>query len=339
MKNLNHIALALLLIAALPSFSQPVARVSKAPTTQNQQPEMPPIFVDRENHQVVARDETGRVIWSTRLEGYLGLVRPPHLLYDADRVYLSHSDGITALDRRNGKILWHEKGPNDRMLLSRDLLLATDCSSRQGGDKEDRLVLGRQVTDGKEGFRFVLPLTDFDPLPIEEKAGLFIVQNNGFPGDVTDALMLDRQGHVWRRFDQEIIDAKQTGETRLIMTSHDLQCWSSEGSLLWKQDFAHSEFLAAGKLLILPDKSCVAFLYGRISDSGVQLMRVSVSDGGVIWKTQCDGLGVAHSKYRHEARVTLAEKSLNVVSDASGGKFTETLDVDSGKRLQRTTQK
>ena len=60
------------------------------------------LAIDYDAGQVVRRDPSGQVLWATPLEGYLGRVRPPHLLADADRVYVTHGDGVTALDRRTG---------------------------------------------------------------------------------------------------------------------------------------------------------------------------------------------------------------------------------------------
>src|SRR5262245_23923525 len=79
----------------------------------------PPRFaIDEKERAVVARDADGKLRWSTRLDGYLGGVRPPHILWDARRVYLTREDGVTALDAETGKLLWHAKGPNNCLLLS-----------------------------------------------------------------------------------------------------------------------------------------------------------------------------------------------------------------------------
>src|SRR5262245_20260138 len=69
-----------------------------------------PFAIDHDARCVVGRD--GMMEWSTRLEGYLGLVRPPHLLFDKERVYVTHGDGVTALDVRTGVVLWHSPGPS-----------------------------------------------------------------------------------------------------------------------------------------------------------------------------------------------------------------------------------
>ena len=45
----------------------------------------------------VVRRDAGQIRWSTRLGNALDVLRPPHLVWDAKRVYVRHSDGVTAL--------------------------------------------------------------------------------------------------------------------------------------------------------------------------------------------------------------------------------------------------
>src|SRR5262245_31435103 len=50
--------------------------------------------------RVFRLDKGGKVFWSARLAGHLGgWHREPHLLADEKQLYLSHDDGVTALDR------------------------------------------------------------------------------------------------------------------------------------------------------------------------------------------------------------------------------------------------
>src|SRR5262249_15815143 len=80
-----------------------------------------------EGNHVVCRDVANQVLWSVAFEGRLDGVRPPHLIFDTQAVYVSQGDGVTALDGKTGKILWHSAGPNERMKLTKELLLATRC--------------------------------------------------------------------------------------------------------------------------------------------------------------------------------------------------------------------
>src|SRR5262245_52970475 len=113
--------------------------------------------------RVLGRDSKGDIRWSTRLDGNLGTVRPPDVLWDEKRVYISHKQGITALHVHDGAVLWHWEGPNHCLLLSGNLLLATDCSVAPRGG---RWLLARDVSKGHEAFKVKLPSKDFDPMPI-----------------------------------------------------------------------------------------------------------------------------------------------------------------------------
>jgi hypothetical protein len=86
----------------------------------------------------------------------------------------------------------------------------------------------------------------------------------------------------------------------------------------------------------LPGGEVVAFLFDRISDSGVQLARLDPASGKVAWRISCDGLGVTHSEYEHDVTVKVEGSRLRVTSRASGGRFTELRDLRSGRRLRRT---
>src|SRR5436305_9231071 len=89
----------------------------------------PGITIDYQTQSVESRDKNGKLLWSVPLKKPLALHRDPHFLTDTERVYVSHADGVSALDRQSGKVLWYSEGPYSRMLLSDRLLLAADCTS------------------------------------------------------------------------------------------------------------------------------------------------------------------------------------------------------------------
>src|SRR5215468_5085762 len=107
----------------------------------------PPRFeIDHAARRVVRLD-AGTTRWSMSLPGDVRGVMPPHLLWDAKRVYVRHQGGITALAAESGVTLWHAEGPTDRLVLSRDLLLTT----------HDGWVTGRAVSTGAEVLKVRLP--------------------------------------------------------------------------------------------------------------------------------------------------------------------------------------
>jgi hypothetical protein len=89
----------------------------------------------------------------------------------------------------------------------------------------------------------------------------------------------------------------------------------------------------------LPGGDLVAFVHGRIYDSGVQLVRLDRGDGRRVWEAICSPLGVFHSQYRHTAAVAVAGGRLTVTSKGSYGAFVEVLDARDGKQLSREVKK
>jgi outer membrane protein assembly factor BamB len=294
------------------------------------------IAIDHAAHRVERRDAAGNFIWATPLEGYLGLVRPPHLLTDALRVYVTHADGVTALDARTGAVAWHSPGPADRMLLSGGLLLATDCSYGEHITKSGRWVLARNAATGAEVFRVGLPAEEFDPLPIEDAAGLILVQKTDDVGGDGLALLIDHAGQVRHRFDRQVVAARLwAGGDRLVLTSRDVVRLSDAGEVRWAAPFPNPEWLAGGGFVPLPGDGLVVFLYGCIHDSGVQVMRLDPATGRRLWGANCDPLGVLHSSYNHKAVVDPVGGHLRVTSRGSYGTFVEVLDARDGHRVSR----
>jgi outer membrane protein assembly factor BamB len=301
------------------------------------EPRTPPdVRIDPDAGQVARLDASGRVVWSTHLDGYLGRVRPPHLLHDADRGYVTHGDGVTALDWATGKQLWHAKGPGDRLCLSGGLLLATDCSIGEEITKGGRWLIARTTATGEEAFRVPLPVQDFDPVEIRQIAGLFLVQKIEMPDGKGGSYLIDRQGRVRHRFHRQVVAGRVQGEDRVFLTSTDVVRLSADDQVVWAVPFAGGEWIAGGGLLELEGGDLLAFLYGCISDSGVQVTRLDPATGKAVWQAGCAPLGVTHSEYDHRVRVAVEGSRVRVTSRGSGGTFVEVLDLGSGRQLRRT---
>ncbi len=290
---------------------------------------------DEDAHRVVKRDSANNVLWSTPLDGRLYRARPPDLLTDAARTYVTHEDGVTALDSASGAVLWHSPGPADRMLLSGDLLLATECSTGDSLGTSGRWVTARATATGHEVFRVELPLQEFDPEPIDEIAGLFLVQSALWPGPAGVALLIDREGRVRFRCDCRIIDAVRRAEDRLIFTGKRVVSLSAKDVVRWSVPIQYADWLTCGGLVPLTTGGVVAFHYCCIADSGVQVLCFDPSQGTVLWSTYCKALGVSHSAYQHEATVKQLDDQLRVTSRGSYGTFIETLDASTGRLVSR----
>jgi outer membrane protein assembly factor BamB len=293
------------------------------------------LVIDREAEKVIRTSPDGSVQKQIHLDGYVGGVRPPHLVADADRVYFTNDGGVTALDFRTGRTAWRSPGPDDRLLLSGDLLLATYCSSRNDRADGGRWLVARWAATGTEAFRVALPTRDFDPLPIIEAAGLFVVQALDSPRGEGAALLIDRAGRVFHRFDRQVVAANPDGADRLVLTSRDVVRLGADGGVLWALPFADQMWLPGGGLVPLPGGDVAAYLYCRISDSGVLVARLDPAAGRKRWETKCRGLGVAHSKYKHDAIAVADGGRLVVTSRGSYGTFVEALDMETGRLAGR----
>ncbi len=299
------------------------------------------VVIDRDSRAIARVDSNGDCRWKAPLDGYICSARPPHILADTNQAYVTHADGVTALDVRTGKIAWLSHGPeNHRLLLSGDLLLATDCSSRTYAAKSGRWLVARWAATGQEAFRVGLPVEDFDPLPIKEVAGLFLVQVHDLPNGAGAALLIDRAGQVRHRFDRQVVSVTALGEDRLVLTSRDVVRLGSDGGVRWVVPFADREFIPGGGLFPLPCGDVAAYLYCKIGDSGVRVMRLNPRNGKKKWEASCGPLGcsrsgeVLHSKYSQDAVVEFNNGKL-VVTSCGDGTFVEAVDVETGQRVGR----
>jgi outer membrane protein assembly factor BamB len=302
------------------------AEAKRVEAEADPEPESPklPVEIDKTANRVLRKDEAGQRIWSVTLDGYLGGVRPPHLLLDGDRVYISRGDGVTALNGRTGQIVWHSAGSSDRLCLSDGLLLATD----------GRRVTARASGTGEEVFRVPLPLQDSDPWDLGEMAGLFLVQEGERPGGEGAGLLFDRNGQIRYRFDRQVITGKLLGRDRIFLTSRDVIRLSSDDQIIWSLKFSH-EWVAGGGIVELEARDLLVFVHGRICDSGVQLIRLNADSGEVVWRAYCAPLGGFHSRYHHWANARVEESRIKITSRGSHGTIVEYLDTKSGQQLER----
>jgi outer membrane protein assembly factor BamB len=293
--------------------------------------------LDREGQRVLRLTPEGLEKWSTHLDGYLGLVRPHHIQADLARAYITHEDGVTALNVVTGAVAWHSPGPGDRMLLSDDLLLAADCRSAGSDGIQERWLTARSATTGVELFRVKLPLMDFDPLPVTELVGFFLVQDQDRPGGKGNALLVDRYGRVRHHFDRYIVTATRRANGCLFLTGHGVTRTADDGVVLWSLPFKNWQWIPGGNLVPLPDGDVVAFAYCGIGNSGVEVVRLNPESGQLIWEANCLPLpNVMHSEYDHKAEVLRTDGRLRVTSRGSAGTFVEELDERTGLRINRS---
>ena len=286
---------------------------------------------------VVRHDGPDRVVWATQLDGDLGGVRPPHLIADAHRVYVANGGGVTALDVGTGKIVWNSSGPNERMLLSRDLILATVCGSSEAIKANGRFATSRKVTDGSIEFKIRLPDAWEDPLPIGEVAGLFLIQDYRSRDNGDGALLVDRSGRVRFHLRRLVTDGIRLGDDLVLLLNGEVVRLASSGNVRWSfpSHILGDDERGSGGIVALPGGDLLEYEFEDISDSGVGLKRFEPSGGKMRWDAFCKPLGVSHSIYHHRAHVVIEAGQVKVISRGSYGTFTEWLALSTGQQVRR----
>jgi len=266
------------------------------------------------------------------LGGELGGVRPPHILADSERVYVAGDDGVTALSTQTGDVVWHSRGPKERMLLSAELLIATECGSSKALEANGHWVTARAVADGGEVFKLRLPAELNDPLPIWEFGGLFVVEDEG------RAVLIGRDGRLRHQLDNTVLGGVRLGDDVVLLMGGKVARLAPSGTPRWSIPSSGVD-TDDGGIVSLPDGDLVEYDFGVVSDSGVRLKRFDPSDGATRWETFCRPLGVAHKSYLHFATVVLDADQLKVISRGSYGSFVEWLDPSTGRHIRRTQSK
>lgn len=135
-----------------------------------------------------------------------------------------------------------------------------------------------------------------------------------------------------------MLSPANAAKNALFLTCSDVARVAANDKLVWSISFGDHEWTAGGGLVDLPGGDLLAFRFGRISDSGVDLIRFDSMSGKAVWKVHCAPLGVDHSKYRHDAFVAVEGEKLRVTSKGSFGTFVEILDMKTGRQLERTSK-
>jgi hypothetical protein len=157
-------------------------------------------------------------------------------------------------------------------------------------------------------------------------------------GGEDEALVIDRLGGVRRRFPRGVIGALAHRETAIFLYCDGVAGFSPDAEARWTTPLAEGVKLWGGGL-VEAGEDVVAFRYSPFADSGVQLLRLKAATGEVVWRARCAPLGRKHSKYEHNARVTIEGEQIRVTSRGSFGTFVEVLDLRTGKQLERTVSK
>ena len=262
----------------------------------NAKPQAAPSYLlDRDAKRVVRHDAKKNGVWSRDFQDDIGGVRPPNIVWDDKRVYFTHAYGVMALDAENGKTLWKTIGPVYGLLLCDGLLLGTGYTPTVPATIYSCWLFACDSAKGTIVFKTLLPREFTDPQAVHVVAGYFVVQTGEAPGGQGGTLLFDKKGDIRHRLNRQVVDGKRFDDDVVLLTSKDVVRVSANDRPAWSIPFERHQWISGGGLVDLLDGDMIAFRHGRISDSGVELIRFTPA-GKEKWKAYCPGLRVGLSK-------------------------------------------
>jgi hypothetical protein len=290
-------------------------------------------FLD-DDLNVVYYKKNQTIVWARKFTGRLGGVRPPHILSDQSRVYVSHNNGILALNKPDGDFLWYQEGPNERMALNGNVLYAVSRGHGNKGEKNGWWLFARDTKSGNLAFKYELSQDDdYDPDPVKVFDDVVVVQKSySFEGG--DTKFIDGKGKLLHQLPFEVVDMATNNGRYYVLSGSKVLGYGKDWKPFGIWSFPQAEFLPRGRLFFLNGNTALAYLFCPISDSGVQLMKFDTTTGRTIWNYQCRPLGVGHSAYSHRVTVEIVDANIRVTSDGFR-RFVETITIENGNRLDR----
>jgi outer membrane protein assembly factor BamB len=289
--------------------------------------------------QLIEKSADGKVVWTKRVEGLQYRFPSLPMLADDERVYAGTSTGLMAVEKRNGRVVWESAEWACGVLLDGDKVITLVDRSEDPEGQEEYWVVAYRAETGEKVFETRLPddLEYFqhrlEILRISEMMGMYLVQGRDKFSGPGYAVLIDRQGKVWHRGHQRILDGVKVGEDRVLLTSQRVVRLLASGQSQWERVF---EWRERGGGVVMPgDGTLLAYLYGPNSDSGAQVMRIRIEDGAVMWQVYCQRRGFRHFRYSHNVDAIVDEKTVTVRSAGSSGSWVEVLDLQTGKQLKR----
>jgi outer membrane protein assembly factor BamB len=271
-------------------------------------------------------DASGKVLWSVEVPGFAS-VRPPDMVVISNRAIVYRNGKLFAYDLGTGQLIWSQPDPMSRLISWGQRIVGIGCVSEKDGSVCS--VVARNASDGKEVLKTPLP-KDANPDKLEAFEGRVWVHDSSHHY----SWLIDETGVVRARL-ETILALHELADGWLAMSEKRWLRLDRNGSVRWERKGPPNIFVGAGGFVELTAGEVVAFNYGAISDSGVELVRLNLATGEESWRVGCAPLGVAHSEYFHEAYVLARDNELVVVSQGSSGAFVEVRDLRKGEKLRR----
>jgi hypothetical protein len=281
----------------------------------------------------VLRDVASGPVWTqpaTTVHAIAGAPVAQRRLLARDRVVLARSEGgLVGLDRKDGSVVWEKAGvPNEALRADNDLVLAAGPVDGIGGGKP--MLFGLALQNGAVAFRVELrgPAVQIVPAPLG-----VAVRGAGWWA------VFDRAGP--KVFEQEVACEALAGTADgwFLLQGTRIRALRRDGSERWSQELGVPDFMDQRLLFATPGGDLLVLAHCHMADTGMLLELRANGDGAPLWQRTVEGLGVAHSKYRHDAYVQFDGERAFACSQGSAGSFFVALDLASGEQLDRHTQK
>jgi len=280
--------------------------------------------------RVVRLDHDGDVIWSQDMPRCVHSVRPPAWSRQDGYVFVVQYPGLAALDDKTGDILWESDGPHDRLFSIGKLIIAGDCNSSPAGG---RWAVARHADTGAIAWKIQLP-DDMEPYKITSYGDLIWILCNDFPYSAT--YVVDLKGNLIAKFDEYVTDVRVVGTEFIFASNKRIARMNHRADILWQAAYGPDNAWPFSNSVMIagPGDDLLAYFYTPISDSGVEVWRLNPQNGKVVWKAECENLGVPHSIYSQNVYLKVKQDEVVVVSKGSW-MFVEVLSANTGKHLDR----
>ena len=263
----------------------------------------------------------GDVLWTHPV------TRPASALRDHSSVFVGDAHAVVSLHSRTGVPQW--RVANERYWLV-GLTKASLWVVDRTREKESYQVVALSLESGHEQQRFDVPSAAVDVWGLGE----FQFVRSGFlEGETTVCF---GQGPLIKLASDHMLCGDLVDGAPLIVSTRRVALLGLRGQLAWEIPLGGFHRGRRAWIRRLPDGDRLLAHYSGGADSGVTLIRFSVTDGSTVrWRARISSLGVGHSVYSQYVYGEVRGAEILVVSQAAGGDFVEVRNLATGAFQRR----
>jgi len=287
---------------------------------------------------VVRKDSSGEKIWSVPIPGSVGSINVPEIVWDDERVYFAHGEGITCLDAATGSYIWHSE-PGDFTLALFSGNLYSTGHLRESESEEWRLWLfARDPLTGEIRYRSRLPDNVMRPNPLEKRGDQILVKQMYKDEDAEGGALCELDGTIRYVFTRQLIDAMSFGNDFVVMEPKGFKRLSDTGEVIWESE--NTNWGESGEFIALPDGKYLAYSWASWDWGGAYLTAIDLDTGQVGWRANSSiDPGVVTGSYRQNVTVWINRDRVVVRCCGSQAWVTEIFHAQNGLVVQRIEQR